>query len=317
MTLASLAWALQGVEVDRVLHAFRGVHLGWMAVAMVLVVVVFVLRVVRFQLLLGDERPSLGRQVVVCGIGFLAINVVPLRLGELVRTFLLLEDGVEAGRSMGAVVIERFLDLLGLLAVLTWVAVVVDLPATIEVQGVDVIRAGQQAITVGLSVLLAGLAAVGLGGDPVVRMLQRLPVVGPTLAAFGAALVGALRGLSVASLTVAVGLAALVWGATIVLVWCLLCAVPGMPVGWDVAIAVAGVTIAGTVAIPTPGFFGPFEVFCKATLVLWAVEPSLAAAFAVIWHLLQFGFHVVTGGALLLHQGISLTRVVRASRETP
>jgi len=96
-------------------------------------------------------------------------------------------------------------------------------------------------------------------------------------------------------------------------VWLLFSAFPGIPVRWDLALAVTAITVAGTVAIPTPGFFGPFEVFCKAVLVLYAVEPAVAATFAVVWHLHQFGFHVVTGGLLLVREGLSLRALVQGS----
>ena len=59
-------------------------------------------------------------------------------------------------------------------------------------------------------------------------------------------------------------------------------------------------------AIPTAGFFGAYELFCRAALELWGVPDSLAATFALVLHLTQFGFIVVLGGFFLMLEGMSL-----------
>lgn len=316
VTVGSLALALWGVDPREVTHALASVHLARLPAAMAVIALVFVIRVVRFQLLLGEHRPSLRRQLVVCGVGFLAINVVPLRLGEFVRPFMLLEDGVPWGRSLGAVVLERVLDLFMLLAMMLGVSLLVDLPATVLVRGIDVLDAGQKATGIALAVLVAGLLALLFGGPGLAAGLARLPGAGPKLGGFALAMRAAVHDLARRPLTglAVVGMAAAIWGLTILSVYLLLAAVPGLPVQADVALAVTAITVAGTVAIPTPGFFGPFEAFCKATLVLWGVDGALATAFAIVWHAHSFGFHLITGVALLFAQGLSLTALVTASR---
>lgn len=315
-TLLCLAWALAGVELAEVWGALRTVELSAVLAAIGLTTLGFLLRVQRFQLLLGPDRPTFRRQLVVCGIGFLAINVVPLRLGELVRSSLLREDGVPWGRSLGAVAVERVLDLFSLLGMLLLVSLLVELPAQVLVQGIDVLAAGQRGIGLALIVLITALVALLLGGERVLATVERLPVAGPRAATFArgfrasiAELLGRPLDLALAAL-----LAVAVWSSTITTVYVLLAAFPGLPTGPDVALAVTAFTVAGMVAIPTPGFFGPFEAFCKATLVLWGVGGDEAAALALLWHAIAFGFHVVTGGFLLVQQGLSLGTLVRESR---
>ncbi|MEZ4318642.1 MAG: lysylphosphatidylglycerol synthase transmembrane domain-containing protein [Myxococcota bacterium] len=315
ITVVCLAGAVWGIDTDKAWDAVGTMQLRYVPVALAVIALVFLARVQRFQLLLGDARPSFGRQVVVCGVAFLGINVVPFRLGEFVRSFMLLEDDVSWGKSIGAVLMERIVDLCSLLAMLFLVGVAVELPSTVVVQGVDVLAAGQRALAVLLLVLMGGLVALGVGNRVVVDGIGRVPVIGPRLARFAGELRTATAELAsnpVRALAVA-GLAVLIWGGTTTSVWVLLHAFPGVPVRWDVALAVTAFTVAGTVAVPTPGFFGPFEVFCKAVLVLWSVEPALATTFAIVWHLHQFGFHVVTGTALLLREGLSLTALVKGS----
>lgn len=316
VTAASLGYALWGIEGEKVAHALVSLRWPWLVPVIAAITTGFVARVVRFQLLLGPARPSLARQVSVCGIGFLAINVVPLRLGEFVRPFMLLDDDIPWGTSLGAVVLERVVDLCMLLSMLTLVSFAVDLPDVVVVRGIDVLAASQRGIGVALVGLIGGLAAVVLGGEPVLGLVRRIPVLGGRLASFGSSFREGIAHLFARPLrALAVfALGALVWSSTVAGAGFLLLAMPGLPTGWQVALAVTAVTVTGTVAVPTPGFFGPFEVFCKATLVLWAVEPSLAATYAVLWHLLVFGFHVVTGSALLVREGASLSGLVAGSR---
>jgi uncharacterized protein (TIRG00374 family) len=316
VTVGALLWAVRDVDPGRALAAIGSMDTRWIPAALAAITAVFFARVARFQLLLGDARPSFARQSVVCAIAFLGINVVPFRLGEFIRSLLLLDDGVDWGTSLSAVVLERIVDLFCLLGMLLLITVFVSLPATVEVQGIDVLSAGQRAIAVVLVGLIAGLLALAVAHDAVVPHLARTPAIGERAAFFATQFRNATVAFARAPLR-AVGVSALavcVWVGTIASVWMLLQAFPGVPARWDVALAVTAFTVAGTTAVPTPGFFGPFEVFCKAVLVLWAVEPTVAATFAVVWHLHQFGFHVVTGGAMLFWQGLSLTELVHASR---
>jgi len=98
-------------------------------------------------------------------------------------------------------------------------------------------------------------------------------------------------------------------------VWFVLMAFADVPHGWDVALTNWSVTLSGMTVMPTPGFFGSFEAFCTAGLVLFGVDGDLARTFAVVNHLTLFGFTVGIGLAFLLKEGLSLGAVIRSSRE--
>ena len=65
----------------------------------------------------------------------------------------------------------------------------------------------------------------------------------------------------------------------------------------------------------TPGFWGTYEAFCLAALLMFDVERSVGTTFAVVLHLTQFGFIVGLGSSYLLAEGVSLTRLVTDSRK--
>ena len=65
---------------------------------------------------------------------------------------------------------------------------------------------------------------------------------------------------------------------------------------------------------PTPGFWGSYEAFCLAALLIFDVERSVGTTFAVVLHLTQFTFIVGLGSSYLLAEGLSLTGLVQRSR---
>lgn len=316
ITVGCLAWVLWGIDLAKVQAALGSARWSLVVPVMLSYLLTHAIRVWRYQLLLGAEI-SFRRVFSVCAIGFLAINVVPFRLGEFVRPYLLTRDGVSLGQGLGAVVLERLLDMAMLLGLLVLVAFGLDLPGgTIVVSGVDVVSAGQRAAATVLGVGAVGLAGLVVVGQPAVTLLGRLPGVGPTLGRLVSGLVGSASELAKDPVRGALALLAsvLTWAITVGSVWIVLQAFEGVPATWTAAIVVWTVTIAGMAALPTPGFFGPYEAFCLAALLLWQVDADVARTFAVVLHLSHFGFTVGLGVPFLLAEGRGLGELVRESR---
>jgi uncharacterized protein (TIRG00374 family) len=322
LTAACLVWFLWGIDPEVVQVSLGSVRWGWVGAAVAGYVAVHAIRSVRLQALVAPEVGLLGYFSVNC-IGYLAINVIPLRLGEFVRPYLLLEQHrVPFGRSLAGIFLERLLDMLSLVVMLLLVTLAVDLPPGGVVIGeVDVVSAGQRAAGAVVAVGAAGLAVVIGGGEGLVALVERLlgglPVLGERLPAFIRAFQSGARGLlddPRRGAWVLLNTAAM-WVTQVVAVWAGIQAFPDLPGGLEVALTSWSITLSGMTVMPTPGFFGPFEAFCAAGLLLFGVEADLARTYAVVHHLTLFGFTVVIGLAFLLREGLSLTGVVRASRE--
>ena len=316
VTALCMVVALWGLELDAALSALASARWSLLLPVMLLYLAAHVLRAWRLQLLVGHNVPY-KRIFAINTIGFLAINVVPLRLGELVRPYLLMErEGVPFGRSFAAIVLERLLDLTLLLFMLLGLSLVVDLPESgiqVAVGGssVDVVEAGQvaAAVVVGAGMVF-GLLLVLLG-EPAIRLLEKLPL-GRKLGGFTRRFREGFLDLVRQPLRALglLGLSALVWAVTVSAVGLCMAAFEGLPVGIGPAWATWTITISGMTAMPTAGFFGAYELFCRAALSLWGVSDSLAATFALVLHLTQFGFIVGIGGYFLVVEGMSLRDLV-------
>jgi len=314
VTAACLVAALWGVDLSVAASSLAQASWVMLLPMWALYVVAHTLRVIRLGILIGQPVPF-RRLFSINSVGFLAINVIPLRMGELVRPWLLSErEGVPFGRGMAAIFIERLLDMIMLLCMLLGLTWMVALPeGGLIISGVDVIHAGQRfaGVIAGAGVLF-GLVLVGVG-EPAIGLIERLPL-GPALAGFTRRFREGLVSLLArpAQAVALVGLSASIWLLTIAAIGVFMTAFPGIPTGIGPAWSTWSITLSGMAAVPTPGFFGSFELFCSSALwLLWGVDRDLAGAFAIALHIGQFLFTVGLGAVFLVVEGLSLRDLVR------
>jgi uncharacterized membrane protein YbhN (UPF0104 family) len=312
VTAACLLWVLWGIDFAQAGQALSDFH--WATVVGVEAVYLgtHLLRVVRFRLILGRPLPfwPLFRLV---SVGYLAIHTVPLRMGEFVRPYLLRErHAVTFGEGLAAIFVERLVDLIMLLGMILLTTVLVEVPeGRLVVQGLDVLAAGQRTVGAMVAVGLLGLVVLVLMPDALLDRLSRLPG-GGLLRRFREGLLHLLR--APASAAQILAHSVIIWAGTVWAIQLTLAAFPGMSADLGVALAAWAATLAGTTAVPTPGFFGAFEAFFSGTIRVFGAEEAAAVACAVLVHLCQFGFTVVTGGISLFVEGVSLREVVARSR---
>jgi hypothetical protein len=242
-------------------------------------------------------------------VGFLAINVMPMRLGEAVRPYLFMErESIPFGEGLAAIFMERLLDMLMLLLMLFGMGFLITIPDQgLLISGVDVVSAGQSAAG-GIVVLgILGIAVLIFAGDIIFKFLERFSILKP--------IINMGRKFRIALLLLfsqpikAIGLLALsvvVWLLTIISVMMALRSFQGLPHGFDAAWSCWTITLAGMTAIPTPGFFGIYELCCSAVLSLWDISPTLSKTFALCLHLGQLAFITVLGSFFMIKEGMSL-----------
>jgi uncharacterized protein (TIRG00374 family) len=272
--------------------------------------------------LLG-ERVRLGVLLSAVGVGFLAVNVVPMRLGEFVRPYLLDRYAdVPFGAGLAATVLERVLDVLALLALLLLATQFADLPpGALEIGGVDVIATAQRSLGVLLVVVSAGVVVTLVLGERAVRAISSIvervaPPIAPRIERLGLTFVNGFRSVLSARLRGLVAIVSTVgiWAITAVSLWLMMTGFADLDPTLDrVLLNFAGAATA-VATIPTPGFFGAYELGSTAALALTGVDRSIAGTFGVAMHLVLFTHVVVTGTVCLAAQGWSLMSAVRGSR---
>jgi len=312
VTVVCLGVVLSGIEWEKAEAALRETKWWTFVPVFVCYLVAHAIRTLRLGTILGRSI-SFASLFAINSIGFLAINVVPLRLGELVRPGLLAErHGVPFGAAMAAIVIERLMDVFMLLVMLLGLTWWVVLPAEgLVVQGIDVVGAGQRIAGIMVaSGTVFGALLVWIG-EPAIVHLERLPL-GGAVAGFARRFQEGLATLFRRPVTlgvVAIQTAGL-WGTTLLGVGIFMWGFPGIPSSVGAVWTTWSITLAGMTALPTPGFFGGYEVFCTAALWLLGVESDVAGTFAITLHLGQFAFTCSLGGFFVVREGLSLKSLV-------
>jgi len=279
ISVVALALVLRGVDVSRTAAVLATAVPGWLALMVAFQLADVSARGLRWQRLLAPiRRVALARTFDYLLVGYLANNILPARLGELVRSHYLGDrEGVSRTTTLGTVVVERTVDTAVLVAI-----------ASLAILVLQVRGAVASAVLVGLA--LSGLLVVGLG---VALVAHRLPGAGQVVALAGRwprvhDLAGRLRGgLAVAgrprTLGQAIGLSLLAWSATVVAT-----AAAGQAIGLQLTTAQAALFASGTAlstAIPSgPGYLGTFELAGVGIGAVLGLPAETSFALALIVH---------------------------------
>jgi uncharacterized membrane protein YbhN (UPF0104 family) len=122
ISIVALYLALLGIDLPQVKLALSQAEYVYLIPAALAVLAGVAARSVRWQLLLGPGV-SLERTFWVTGIGYLASNVLPFRLGDPIRAVVIGRgNSVSTASALSTVVVERVLDMLTVVTLLAGLA---------------------------------------------------------------------------------------------------------------------------------------------------------------------------------------------------
>jgi len=258
-----------------------------------------------------SEKISFGKSFLTINEGYLFNNVLPFRLGEVARAFLLSQTTpITFWEGFSTVVVERIFDVARL--------------AVLLLSTVPLVIGAEQAMQ--WAIMAAVLGAVGFTvlflmaryQETTMQVFGRVTSPWPKLTEWGREkLRSVLDGLQALREPVRV-LKVLFW---IVVTWVanitwytflLRAFVPEAQLLWS-AFSV-GVVSAGVSAPSSPGFVGVFEAATVAALAVFRINESVSFAYAVFGHALYLVITIVIGSIALGRDGQSLGQVYRGLR---
>lgn len=307
ISLTALVVAVWGLDLE----AFVGVLSGGVYVlllpAYLLQLAGIAARARGWRSLLGPSV-TFGRAFAAINEGYLLNNVLPFRLGELGRAYLVGHgSGIGASRALGSIVVERMVDVsIAVLSVLVTVPLFAP-PGW----------ATQAAIAVGLGVIVLGaLLFLALRTRGVwVRWLGRLPTP------FGDRLSGLLSRFFYGLDEARRGRALLPAMAWLLLGW--VCAwvqfqvylrMYGVQGSLAVSLFGLGVIALGGAVPSSPGAVGVIELAGVAGLMFLGYGREVALGTVVAAHVVQYSTTVVLGSIAMAREGHSLGDLARAAR---
>lgn len=280
-----------------------------------ILVVIHFLRVIRwYPLLRPIAKVDFWRLNRVGAVGFMAVFIFPLRLGELVRPYLIAERGrIRMSEAMATIVVERVFD--GLMTSLLLFIVLRFLPAD-HSESYAELRAGSY---IALAVFLGGLVVLALTywrRDFTVRLIRRF--VGRVLPGIAERIIGILeaflRGLSVLpdwrNIAAFVGITSVYWVVNGFGLWVFARGF-GLQVPALAAYAMMASVVVGMMIPNSPANVGSFWFFLLKPLELYGlgagdVQATVAALGIWAMQLIQL---VLFGGYFLLLGKVSVKSV--------
>ena len=313
---AFLALAVAHRNLGHVAEALRGARLWpWLPLAVASYLLGHLVRGIRLRRLVSREATlSLSGATGVVVVGYAVNNVLPARLGEFARAWMLREQsGFPFVQSLTVTFLERLLDglvLLGLLALTLFARPAQGwMPATLEVAGALL---GLASAAVLLAVLAPGYV-IGQASRVTNRLAPALH--DRTVRAVSAMVSGVAYLRRPLDALAIVALGVVVWLLEAGMYLCLLPAFGLAPSPWTALLAVSATNL-GILLPSTPGFIGPFDFFCMQALISTGVPADTAFSYALLAHLAFFIPITVWGVGVLFAHGLSMDRTVRLSRET-
>ncbi len=316
------------VDFDTIGDVMRDANYAWVVPSLIFYFLAVQARTMRWKFLL---KPLIGRPrraiypVVV--VGYMANNLIPVRIGELLRSYYLsLREPVSAAGAFGTVAVERASDVLALLFFLA--AAWAFLPTTGAFGDfVDEVPGGAPVLVVVAVVpFLAVLALVVLitvvSQEAMLRFVARM--TGPLPERWQAKTLGLaaslLQGLTVVNSPKSLAIVFLyslpVWAFEAAMYYLIsigfnLDTYFGSQVELIAVILVftAAANLAGVLP-SSAGSWGPFDFFGAAALVAVGVPNGDASGFALTVHVALWVPVTVLGAIMLLADGSSLRKLV-------
>jgi uncharacterized protein (TIRG00374 family) len=289
-------------------RAIVGANALYVAAAIAVTLLTYVFRTIRWRVLLEPVGPTHFRTAFrTTVIGFALLFLLPARLGEVIRPYLLArQEGLNASSTFATVVVERLLDVV---AVLFFFAIAIPLA------GVPVGREDKVAgLVAALGAAVALVALFILAGHPE-RLGRWVAALGRWLPAPVAGKLSNLartfaEGLRVMRNPGHLGLAMLwsipLWASIAIDIWL-------TTLAFDLTMPVIGsflvmgyLTIG--VSLPTPGGAGGFHYFYQLALTnLFGADATIAGAAAIVLHAVSFIPVTVMGLVFMWQDGLTLS----------
>ncbi|MBM2811240.1 MAG: flippase-like protein [Chloroflexi bacterium] len=133
LTAVLLGLTLRDIKPDEFLASLGRGQYGWVGAALLVTVVGYLLRVARWRTIVGPRFDSRLAPYTAVIVGFAVNNLFPARLGEFVRAYIGAKHSDQRKTFfLATIVLERILDGLTLVGILTVVSLFTELPFEIR-----------------------------------------------------------------------------------------------------------------------------------------------------------------------------------------
>lgn len=293
------------LEIYKVLHSANYLYL---IPALIFLIISYLLRAVMWKRIINtSENIDLKTAFSFLMIGFMANNILPARMGELVRAYLLgYKNNISKSFCLATIAIERTLDVFILLIFILVVILLSPFPTWSK--NIGYFTGGIFLITMLFLFWLSSSQA------PVEKVASRVfSFLPPKKQDWVSSKINSfILGLKVLKnkedLLIVIFLSALIWLLGISVLYLTLTGLR-VYVPFHGLFFILSVINLGVIIPSSPGYVGTYQFLCVSALSVFSVEKSLALGFSIVFHALWYFPLTLLGFYFLGRENLSLLQL--------
>jgi uncharacterized protein (TIRG00374 family) len=321
LSVVCLVLVFSKVNFQQLAASLATLNYAYLAAAIAIFLTTFIVRTLRWQVLLNPAKAiPFKRLFSVMFIGYMANNVLPARLGEFVRAFVLSKkEGVRKTTTLATIFIERIFDGLSLLFILGLLIVAHKVGLISNTLPGHIIWGGLAAgvIFLGAFGFVAALEFFPAFGEFLGRMIARFApakVAGKLQSVLAAFITGVRCLRSFKHLLIVFSTSLVVWGiegTTYSLV--------GRAFGMELPLTAFFVTMVfvnlASIVPSAPGQFGTFQLFCVTALGMFGVTAAQGLSYGLVLNVAEYLPVTLLGILFLTLENLTFQSVMHPDQE--
>jgi glycosyltransferase 2 family protein len=314
LSLVFLGLAFYNINFRQMLEIFSRLNPWWIVLVCCLTPWAWFFRALLWKQLIGRRcQPSTWNLFRIITIGYMLNNLLPLKIGEIVRAWLLgKKENLPISLAIGTVVVERILDVMTLLVYFAFMMFFIPFAPWLKLSGLVV--GG-----IGLGMFAVVLITYRFGERFTVwleKPFYRLPGnAGPWLHGQLARFLEGLRLIEKPSQL----LKAFLWCLITWMVWIVICYVTflafGLQLPFLAAIFLMVVLNFGLMIPSSPGGLGVYEFMVILSLSPYGVGKEAALSVAFFSHIIPYLVNVLVGWIFAVQMNLSMGKMYAESEQ--
>ena len=309
--------AVRNTNIEEIKASFEAATYLYVIPVALLSFIVQVLRSYRWGVMLEPmEKIDQWTLFSITSVGFMAISLLPWRMGEFARPYLVSQKrGIKMGSAFATIVVERIFDMLTLMGALLVILMFISLPVWLFRSACSII-----VLFIGLLFLLIFLIVKRefsvKGIDRIIGVLPHK--LSTRIMKLVHSFLDGLQILPDLKKTFYLGfLSVIIWTIVGVSTYILFSSFESMnQLSLAAGFTVLVVTALGITLPAAPGFVGNYHFSCVLALTLFGIPKTDALTFAILLHFIQVMVVVILGLLFLPFMHVSLPVLFKGNRQT-
>lgn len=300
--------AFHKVDLQQVLTAFKSVRVGYILLAIIIYFFGLWVRAYRWKFLVNPVKSVPNtRLFIILIIGYMANNVLPLRMGDIYRAYLLgKKEQISKSASLATIVVERLFDGLSMLVFL--------LIGILALQ--SLFTSWERTVLLVSSIILFGMLIVLLLiiwfrslAEPIFHWLAKmLPVTfGQKIMHWSTAFLDGLAVLKSGPVILSVLFYSLLSWLIEAVMYYLVAVSMGMNLPSYASPIILAVSNLGMMIPSSPGAVGTFEFFAAKSTTLFTGNPASSLSYAILVHALWVIPLTILGLVYMMKENVSFS----------